>query len=233
MAIRHPYADKTALLLDMNGTFMFGEDRFDETQNFAAAYYAAGGEVTADTVNRIILEAYAWLDSRYRLPQYREHFPAVADAFRAVIGGDPDRAELQRLVTTFAQHECGHIPAAYATALQRLAQNYLIGFVIDIWAPKATWLREFSRLDIDNVATAVSFSSDHGMVKPSPQPFLMVLEKLGVSADKALVIGDSADRDLCGALAAGIDCVLVGGATDRRAIACVDNLLGLSERIAP
>lgn len=32
------FNDKEALLLDMNGTFMFGEDRFGDDQDYSAYY---------------------------------------------------------------------------------------------------------------------------------------------------------------------------------------------------
>lgn len=36
------YMDKEVLLLDMNSTFMFGEDRFDEHEDFSIYYNNLG-----------------------------------------------------------------------------------------------------------------------------------------------------------------------------------------------
>ena len=33
---------KSALLLDMNSTFMFGEDRFGDTEDFSVRYFESG-----------------------------------------------------------------------------------------------------------------------------------------------------------------------------------------------
>ncbi|GJL64930.1 MAG: hypothetical protein NPIRA04_35840 [Nitrospirales bacterium] len=48
------------------------------------------------------------------------------------------------------------------------------------------------------------------MVKPSPKPFELTLNLLGVTKSEAIVIGDSVERDLNGAKNSGIDCILIG-----------------------
>lgn len=40
----------SVVLLDMNGTFMFGGDRFGPEENFAASYHRLGGSRLADRV---------------------------------------------------------------------------------------------------------------------------------------------------------------------------------------
>jgi FMN phosphatase YigB (HAD superfamily) len=77
---------------------------------------------------------------------------------------------------------------------------------------------------------ATSFSSDCGMVKPSPRPFLKVLEEMQVNPQDAIVIGDSVRRDLGGATAAGIWCILVGGAIHPSALKSVPSLISLTNQ---
>jgi hypothetical protein len=43
----------TVVLLDMNGTFMFGGDRFGPEQNYADTYHALGGRRLAARSRRI------------------------------------------------------------------------------------------------------------------------------------------------------------------------------------
>jgi hypothetical protein len=38
-------------MLDMNGTFMFGEDRFGKEENFSHYYMSIGGEKSVEFVN--------------------------------------------------------------------------------------------------------------------------------------------------------------------------------------
>lgn len=55
---------------------------------------------------------------------------------------------------------------------------------------------------------AVVVSSSAGAAKPSPRPFQLALEALGVSARQAWHVGDSVE-DIEGARAAGLRCVVV------------------------
>lgn len=220
---------KKALLLDMNSTFMFGEDRFGEHEDFSVHYRKLGGHLPGSQVNRMVRAAYDYLDVRYPDGAYRQCFPSLESAIVEVSGGALDGDELARIIDTFAFHELGHIPPDYADALHRLSEQFILGAVIDIWAPKDLWLKEFERAGISGLFAAASFSSDHGMVKPSPKPFQGVLDQLGVLSAEALVVGDSARRDLGGAKRAGIDCVLVGGATHADALWSTDNLLQLCD----
>ena len=225
------FAGKKALLLDMNSTFMFGEDRFSETEDFSLHYASIGGKLPQDELNDIIRAAYAYLDERYPDERYRHTFPSVATALRNVTATLLEGDEMERVIATFAFHELGQIPAAYAAALHQLRQRFMLAAVIDIWSPKAAWLATFERAGIAHLFAATSFSSDHGMVKPSPKPFALVLEQLGLNRAEAIVVGDSPRRDLGGAKSAGIDCILVGGARHPDALTSFSSLLELGAAI--
>ncbi len=222
---------KKALLLDMNSTFMFGEDRFGDDEDFSVHYAQIGGNLPRDDVNRIIRAAYDYLDQRYPDENYRHDFPSLASAIQNVSAIELSSDELASIIDTFAFHELGTIPAAYVAALHALRRKYVLAAVIDIWSPKAAWLTAFERAGIAPLFSALSFSSDHGMVKPSPKPFERILNTLGISKTDAVVIGDSPRRDLGGATNAGIDCILVGGAKHPAAIANFVNLLELCDAV--
>lgn len=205
------FTEKKALLLDMNSTFMFGEDRFGETEDFSLHYFNIGGTLPRNEINRIIRSAYEYLDIRYPDECYRHNFPSLESAILDVAGGNLKGYEIEKIIETFAFHELGHIPPDYAAALHVLRKRFTLAAVIDIWSPKLAWLKTFELAGIASLFSALSFSSDHGMVKPSPRPFELVLRELGISKSDAIVIGDSPRRDLGGAKSAGIDCILVGG----------------------
>ncbi len=220
-----PFDGKRVVLLDMNSTFMFGEDRFGPGEDYAATYRRLHGGRADARVNALIGAAYAYLDRRYPDPAWRERFPTVAEALQTVAPEPLQNRDLDRLVDTFACHEIGHIPADYAAALHRLARRYRLGAVIDIWSPKRRWERLFEDAGVGCLLAAIAFSSDSGIVKPSPRPFLEVMGKLRAAPAETLVVGDSVRRDLGGARAAGVDCVLVGGARHDAASACFETLL--------
>jgi FMN phosphatase YigB (HAD superfamily) len=224
-------AGKKALLLDMNSTFMFGEDRFSNSEDFSVYYSKIGGTFHQKKITRIILDAYSFLDSRYPDECYRHSFPSLKSAILEVIDEAIDENEIRKIIETFAFHELGFIPDEYAEALHRLKQRFVLAAIIDIWAPKQLWLKEFERSGVLNLFSALSFSSDHGMVKPSPTPYELVLKQLGIPKAKSVVVGDSIRRDLGGARNADIDCILVGGTRHPEALMSFDNLLCLCDAL--
>jgi len=222
------YKEKKALILDMNNTFMFGEDRFDESENFFIYYRSINGTLAKDKLNQIIRATYKYLDDRYPDEKHRLNFPSVQEAIDKTLDVELSAEEIHKIISTFAFHELGHIPDEYVEVLKTLKKRFILSVVIDIWSPKHMWLETFEKSGINNLLSASSFSSDHGMVKPSPKPFELVVSQLNLPKKDCLVIGDSVRRDLGGAMAAGIDCILVGGANDHRARACNSSLLEFS-----
>jgi FMN phosphatase YigB (HAD superfamily) len=217
----------------MNQTFMFDADRFGATEDYSVIYHQLGGTMEPSRVNQLICAAYDYLDIRYPDPQYRESFPNLREAFASVAGLDPLSEEnLALLVETFARHELGTVPPEYAASIHQLSKHFRLGLVIDIWAPKTLWVETLERCGVLSVCESASFSSDCGIVKPSPLPFLRVLEKMQIDPQDAVMVGDSVRRDLGGASAAGIDCILVGGAKHSSALETVDSLVELVKSIA-
>ncbi len=225
------FSDKKALLLDMNSTFMFGEDRFGISEDFSKYYHQIGGGLSRNEVNTIIRSIYAHLSERYPDEAYRHNFPSVKNAVKNAVTHRLNDDETSKIIDTFAFHEMGYIPDEYIEALHKLKKTFQLAVVIDIWAPKSTWLKLFEESGVAILFSAASFSSDHGMVKPSPKPFELVIAQLGIRKEQGLVIGDSVRRDLGGAKAAGLDCILVGGAAHPHAVGCYENLLALSYAI--
>jgi FMN phosphatase YigB (HAD superfamily) len=223
----------STILLDMNDTFMFGADKFGSDKNYSLVYHQLGGMMEQSRVNRLIQAAYNYLEIRYPDPQYREAFPSLREAFLNVEDDDfVSEKDLELLIETFAFYELGFVPPEYAASIERLSRKFRLGLVIDIWAPKTRWVETLNQCGVLPLCEATSFSSDCGMVKPSPRPFLKVLEEMQVDPQDAVVIGDSIRRDLGGATAAGISCVLVGGASHPSALKSVASLIDVVESVA-
>lgn len=219
----------TTLLLDMNSTFMFGEDRFEEDADYSEYYKQIGGSLSNNTVNKVINDVLVYLGKLYPLKEYQHNFPSIKQAIEKTTNQTFQDKEIEKIIETFAFYEHGHIPEEYVAVLKELESKYTLAAVIDIWAPKGMWLETFKNLGIYNLFSALSFSSDHGIVKPSPKPFEMVMSQLKVSAKECIVIGDSVRRDLGGAEAAGVGCILVNSAIDERALGSFNNLIEVSK----
>ncbi|VAW52525.1 hypothetical protein MNBD_GAMMA05-1111 [hydrothermal vent metagenome] len=222
------FEGKEAILLDMNGTFMFGEDRFSLDENFYSYYRQLDGKLSEIKVNEIIRSAYDYLESKYHDERYVNNFPSVEKAILNVINFSLSDSELKKLVDTFSYHELGNIPLEFVVALYKLKKHFTLACVIDIWSPNKLWRDAFVKAEVYDLFSVLSFSSDEGIVKPSPEPFEKVLEKLELTKDKVLIVGDSIRRDLGGATASEIDCVLVGGAMHEDAVGTFSDLIELS-----
>lgn len=224
-----------ALILDMNDTFMFGGDRFGEDQDFYNRYKELGGtNLGSDTVNSIIRQTYDKLLQIYPHPDYRENFPKVEDTIRELTQKEEFSEDDIRLLTeTFAHHELGSVPSDYADAVSSLSKRFRLALVADIWSEKSPWISELTRSGLAELFEVMLFSSDSGMVKPSPRPFLNALSSMGLSPQDAVVVGDSVRRDMGGAAQARVKCILVGGATHPDSHGEATDLIELSQNGIP
>lgn len=55
----------SVVLLDMNSTFMFDEDRFGPEHDYAATYRSFGGRLPSGHVRRLVQACYDRLDALY------------------------------------------------------------------------------------------------------------------------------------------------------------------------
>ena len=201
----------TVVLLDMNGTVMFGGDRFGPEQDFAATYRAlGGGRLAANVVQGIIAACYATMGAIYEDPARCDSFPTVLDTLRALPAGcDLPEADLELLERVIAQHELGSIPLAYARAITRLAATHRLGLVANILSRKGLWLEEFERAGVLHHFATTVFSSDSSSIKPSRKLFDQAVTALAAPRSEVVFVGDSLRCDIGGATAAGLAAVWI------------------------
>lgn len=77
-----------------------------------------------------------------------------------------------------------------------------LAVVSDAPTPQA-WLR-ICQLQLQHLFDAVVTYDDTGRRKPDPAPFSLALERLGIAAADAIMIGDWPERDVVGAKALGM-----------------------------
>jgi HAD superfamily hydrolase (TIGR01549 family) len=196
----------TVVLLDMNGTFMFGGDRFDPQQDFAATYRVVGGRRLArQVVQDSVLSCFEALGVIYEDPARCDSFPAVLDTLEQLpITRNLPASELTLLERVIAQHELGAVPDTHASALQRLATRHRLGVVANIISRKHPWLDEFARAGVLGLFETTVFSSDGPSIKPSRRLFEQALRAFDVPKPEVVFVGDSLRCDIGGATAAGL-----------------------------
>lgn len=66
-----------------------------------------------------------------------------------------------------------------------------------------------SHFKLDGLIAAAVSSSEHGRMKPHPSIFRALLDRMGVAAEHALMVGDSIPHDIEGALRVGMRAALL------------------------
>src|SRR2546422_2059950 len=122
----------------MNGTLMFGGDRFGPDQDYAATYRSLGGSRLAlEVVQAAIPACYEIMERIYNDPARCDSFPRVQDTLRTLSQAKGlDEGELKLLEDVIARHERGQVPDSYAIALRSLARSHPLGLVANILSRK-------------------------------------------------------------------------------------------------
>jgi FMN phosphatase YigB (HAD superfamily) len=223
------------VLLDMGNTFMFDCDRFGDADALARTYAALPGAALAPPRAAAILADLCEHSLRVsRDPRNNEAFPSVMQMLRQMpAAGELDDAEGGRLCEVFARHELGRIPLEHAAAVRSLARTRRLGLISNVWSPGDVFRRALDEAGIRCAFVCTVFSSDAGIIKPSPRIFDLALARFDVPRERVVYVGDSFKRDIAGASAAGIDSVwLTRDPTIPEGLACrptwiVPNLLSL------
>jgi putative hydrolase of the HAD superfamily len=93
-------------------------------------------------------------------------------------------------------------PHVTVTLMTLIKRGLKLGVVSD--APRReAWLR-LCYLNLHHMFDVVVTYEDTGERKPSPAPFRLVLERLGVEPAEALMVGDWPERDVVGAMQLGM-----------------------------
>ncbi len=127
------------------------------------------------------------------------------------------RRKLQRLVPDARE------------VLTRLSADYKIGLLTN-GAPDLQ-REKLAASGLESFFQAVAVSGEHGIGKPRPEIFQRLLAELGVSAEEAVMVGNSKERDIMGARNAGIYSVWirVAGSEEPDDVEPDATIIGLAE----
>jgi len=126
-------------------------------------------------------------------------FAAIADDR----GRDPDLG--RRVADAFAaerdQSRVEPLPGARET-LDALGADHALGVVTN--GPPGMQSTKLEAAGLADRFETVVFAGHDAPAKPDPEPFAVALSDLGVTADRAVHVGDSLSSDVAGAHAAGL-----------------------------
>ncbi|MES2950585.1 MAG: HAD family hydrolase [Pseudomonadota bacterium] len=196
----------------MNGTFMFGQDRFGAEQDFFSTYVSVGSSrLMPDVVRASVLACCAGFNRDYNDGRLVDAFPSLTESVRRY-GEVLDPQDARDIEAVIAHHEVGHVPPWASDTLVNLSRTHSIGVVSNVWAPSSHWSAELVRSGVEGACTCMVFSSDLGSVKPSPRLFLEALRLLALQPSDVLFVGDSLERDIRPAKALGMGTAWIVGA---------------------
>ncbi|HEY9519138.1 MAG TPA: HAD family hydrolase [Gemmatimonadales bacterium] len=182
------------VLLDMNGTFMFGHDRLGPEEDFHRTYQAVGGrKLDRQALTVIMRSTCDALLSAYDDPAHFDDFPTLREAFPQYGGAPPEEIEI--LEQVFARHELGTCPPDHVEFLHRLAGTHRLGIVSNICAPPSAVEAQLLEAGLAGVFTHTAFSSAARSIKPSLMIFRSALAALPADS-RVLFVGDSLERDI-------------------------------------
>ena len=194
------------LLLDMNGTFMFGHDRFGPAEDYFATYRALGGRgMGREDLLAVWNPSLATLLTLYETASRFDDFPPLSEVFTD--HGAPAN-EIPVLERVFAAHEIGDVPDEHAAFIRDLSRTHDLGVVSNLCSHPDTWLRTCPSAEVFTHFKALVFSSEGRSIKPSSALFRRALAQFPAGRS-VLFIGDSLDRDITPAKALGLSTVWV------------------------
>ncbi|MBU2703718.1 putative hydrolase of the HAD superfamily [Sporomusaceae bacterium BoRhaA] len=95
-------------------------------------------------------------------------------------------------------------------------RGYLLGVVSN--GDLAQQQRKLNNTGIINEFLSILISGDFGIAKPQPAIFEACLTQLGVSKEEAIYVGDSVEKDMVGAMNAGIRGILIDRGDHQRSL---------------
>jgi putative hydrolase of the HAD superfamily len=186
-----------AVVFDLDNTLMdFMKMKKRAIEEAIPAMVDAGLEITPEIANKIIDEIYTEQGIEYQ---------QVFDEFLNRVLKKVDYKILSAGIVAYRRaREASLIPypKVYSTMFKLIKMGVKMGILSD--APvKEAWLR-LAYLNFHQIIDVVVTFDDTGKRKPSPEPFKLLLSRLEVAPEEALMVGDWVERDIVGAAAVGM-----------------------------
>jgi putative hydrolase of the HAD superfamily len=186
-----------AVIFDLDNTLVdFMKMKRRAIEEAIPAMIDAGLSITPEKANEVIDEIYKEQGIEYQ---------RVFDEFLNRVIKRIDYKILSAGIVAYRRaREAALIPYphVYSTLNKLLKLGITLGILSD--APvKEAWLR-LAFLNFHHIFDYVVTFADTGERKPSPKPFLKILEQMNVKPEESLMVGDWVERDILGAKNVGM-----------------------------
>lgn len=139
-----------------------------------------------------------------RITIYENWSTRFREVFRS-LGHEIGEKELDSIVI---QYRDNYISGTYAVAgaidiLKKARENEIHVSIITNNTAEMQY-RKLDHCDMRKYIDSMNISQDYGIMKPDPRIFRIALEKSGFAPDECIMVGDSLESDVVGALGVGI-----------------------------
>jgi FMN phosphatase YigB (HAD superfamily) len=201
------------LMIDLNGTFMFGQDRFGRNENYHRTYIdLGGGTLNASQIHNLVSEVFIFMNQLYKDPENYDAFPQITqvliDLFMKTELPVNERILLEQVI---ARHEIGVIADKEVAALKALAKTYRLILVSNIWSRKELWIDYFREKQIADIFSGIVFSSDHNCIKPGLRIYQIAQKFSDCATNRILFVGDDPQCDVATPRTLGMSTARVRG----------------------
>lgn len=222
------FTDIHAVTFDVGGTLIEPWPSVGHIYAEVAARHGAG-RVSPEVLNERFKTAWR---RQSNFAYTREAWSAIVDeTFRNLVSRLPCDTFFSTLYERFAQADAWRIFEDVEPTLSALARQRIRLGIISNWDERLRPLLE--GLGLARHFEAIVVSCEVGATKPSPLIFQRAFEQLGLPAESILHIGDSAELDVVGAQAAGMQALEINRHTQEptvRQIVSLTDLIPMLER---
>lgn len=203
-----------AVFLDAGNTLF--TERQPRPEIYRLVAQAHGGTAEAGESLEAMEQAFADVPSsvdgnfRYSLGWFRTFNEQVLDALR--VPEAKRQAAHEELLATFESDETYRLFPEVRETLEDLANRGMVVGVVSNWSERLPLL--LKKLGIDSLLEFIVASAEIKSEKPDRAIFDRALFRAGVPAEETLHVGDHMDRDVRGALRAGLRAALLDRAAE-------------------
>lgn len=206
-----------AIIFDLGGTLLEYAGKYSgwpelEAPGFAAAHeYLGDRGLSLPNQSRFQAAGFDLLPGRWRMATrgirnltVPSLLADVLDLFNVEL---MDGEILEEAAQRYQKAVCAGVrPIPHSLEIVSLLskEGYKLGLVSNTMFSGRSHIADLQRFQLDTYFDSMVFSADINMWKPSPQPFLRVLDTLNVDPSLSVFIGDDPAADIVGGQRAGM-----------------------------
>ena len=215
MEIKAIIFDLGGTLIEYAGTFAVWPDL--ETPGLKAAFrYLAAQGISLPDFEKFSSSAFQILPRRWQMATGGERNLQLLDFLEENLDAcdveNVSYEQLQQAAMRYEQTICAQavpLEAAQETLAILKGLGYQIGLLSNTMFSGAAHIADLKRFSLDGYFDAMLFSAEAGKWKPSPAPYLDLLNQLDIAPEKSVFVGDDPANDIVGGQKAGLRTVLM------------------------